>query len=284
MSMPEIAVANDGVSVVIPVHNVAEKLDACVQAWLDTLNQLGREYELILVDDGSTDTTRINLDELAAKHPTIRLLKHLTKQGFGACLRTALPETKHPLFFYTAFDYPYTPSDITPFFERINVFDERINQKTALVAGCRAGVPVPGGWKAIGSTYRFFTNYALGIPIDPLAGWLGLREHVRSWRVWLVYGVPLTDPNCAFKLYRKAIFDKFPIQSNGDFVHAEIVAKCTFLTSIIDEVLLTPKPDPIPATDWSDSGEIFRNPKFFTPPIVGPESVPDTLQPTPQTS
>ena len=100
----------------------------------------------------------------------------------------------------------------------------------------------------------------------------------------MVYGVPLTDPNCAFKLYRKAIFDKFPIQSNGDFVHVEIVAKCTFLTSIIDEVVLTPKPDPIPATDWSDSGEIFRNPKFFTPPIVSPESVPDTVDPTPQCS
>jgi hypothetical protein len=62
-----------------------------------------------------------------------------------------------------------------------------------------------------------------------------------------VYGVPLADVNSCFKLFRTDFLKRFPIQSDGDFVHTELVAKATFLTSIMDEVPLTPRPDPIPA-------------------------------------
>ena len=60
--------------------------------------------------------------------------------------------------------------------------------------------------------------------------------------------MPLADVNSCFKLFRTSFLKRFPIQSDGDFVHTELVAKATFLTSIMDEVALTPKPDAVPST------------------------------------
>src|SRR5690348_13872314 len=92
----------DGVSVVIPVHNAADRLEKVVPAWGDALARLGREYEIVAVDDGSTDATPAVLEKLAAgrvKH--LRVVRHEARRGFGACLKTALPEVKNPLLLYT---------------------------------------------------------------------------------------------------------------------------------------------------------------------------------------
>ena len=97
-----------------------------------------------------------------------------------------------------------------------------------------------------GRAWRLFWRLFAGIPAhDPLPwhGWPSYRYRVLTrW----VYGVPLADVNSCFKLYRTAFLKRVPIQSDGDFVHTELVAKATFLTSIMDEVPLTPKPDALP--------------------------------------
>ena len=150
-------------------------------------------------------------------------------------------------FFYTALDYPYTPSDIRPMLDRIHVRDEFLGKQPDLISGCRTGLPTPVLVKWSGRAWRLFWR-RLRRPADseppPWHG--GRRAGTASGRDW-VYGVPFADVNSCFKLFRTAFLKRFPIQSNGDFVHTELVAKATFLTSIMDEVPLTPKPDPHPA-------------------------------------
>lgn len=77
----------------------------------------------------------------------------------------------------------------------------------------------------------------------------------------------MADVNSCFKLYRTAFLKRFPIQADGDFVHTELIAKATFLTSIMDEVALTPKPDPVPPVNAAraDCKKVFRNPRFTQP-------------------
>ncbi len=269
------------VSVVIPVRNAAHNLALAASIWVDALDKLGQDYELILVNDGSTDATAAKAEELAKTYSTVRVLTHESFKGFGACLRTALPETRYALFFYTALDYPYTPQDLRQLLTRIDHTDEIFQRKLDLVSGCRTGRAVPTGWKLVGYLFRGFCRIGLGLPLDPLPGWLGFQAHRRSWTTWFLFGVPLVDVNSSFKLFRKSLLAKFPIQSDGEFVHAELIAKATFVTSLMDELPLTPRPDPVPNPKWADLWKILTDAKFTPPPVASTPIVPTPTEPVP---
>ena len=270
--MAKPAPPRDAVSVVIPVHNAADRVGKVVPAWADFLARCGRAYELLLVDDGSSDGTAAVLEPLAGRLHHLRVLKHDTRRGFGACLRTALAEAQHPLFFYTSTDYPYTPTDVRPLLDRIELRDEILGRQPDLISGCRTGRTAPAPLRWGGRAWRIFWRVAVGLPLSPSPTWLGFRDWCHGWFVGVVFGVPLADVTSAFKLYRTAFLKRFPIQSDGDFVHAELVAKATFLTSIMDEVPLTPRPDPAarPPSRLAEMWRVFCRPEFGTPPAPPP--------------
>lgn len=279
--MAKPAPPRDAVSVVIPVRNAADRVGKVVPAWADWLARSGRGYEILLVDDGSTDATSAALAQLAGRLHHLRVLKHDTRRGFGACLRTALAEAQHPLFFYTTTDYPYTPSDLRTLLDRIELRDEILGKQPDLISGCRTGRTAPAPLRWGGRAWRIFWRVVLGLPLTPSPTWLGWRDWCYGWFVGCVFGVPLSDVNSAFKLYRTAFLRRFPIQSDGDFVHAELVAKATFLTSIMDEVPLTAKPDPEPQppSRLREMWRVFCHPEFGTPPPPAP--APASPQPPP---
>ena len=77
------------------------------------------------------------------------------------------------------------------------------------------------------------------------------------------------------------MFDRFPIQCDGDFVHVELIAKATFTICLMDELPLTPKADPIPKAHWTEFWKLFNNPKFTPPaaptPAAAPEPAPEPV-------
>lgn len=271
--MTKPAPPRDAVSVVIPVYNAADRLEKVVPGWGDALARLGREYQIIVVDDGSTDATPAVLEKLSGgrvRH--LGVLRHDTRRGFGACLRTALDAVTSPLCCYTSPDYPYTPADLGKLLARIEVRDEILGKQPDLISGCRTGRPVPAVVKWTGRAWRGLWRVLLGLQLQPLPAWQGLRDHVYGAVVGWVFGVPLADVNSTFKLYRTSFLRRVPIQSDGDFVHAELVAKATFLTSIMDEIPLTPAvpTDRAVPSVWGEMWRVFTDPDFGTPPLPTP--------------
>jgi hypothetical protein len=261
--MSKSAATRDGVTVVIPTYNCADALDKVLPAWGTVLSNLNRPFEIIVVNDGSTDTTTDVLRKRASV-PHLRVLTHDAPKGFGECLRTALAETTQPLLLYAGVDYPYTPSDIRPMLERIELRDEVLGKQPDLISGFRAGQPRPALVSWLSGAWQLFWRVFAGLPMTESPPWYGWGEWWYRQRVGWVFGVPLVDVNSAFKLYRVSFLKKVPIQSNSAFVHTELVAKATFLTSIMDEVPLTQKPDPFPAlgpisADW---WTLLRKPEF----------------------
>ncbi len=274
----------DGVTVVIPAHNAVAQVEKMLPAWGVLLNNLNRPFQLIVVNDGSTDGTPAALEKLGPRVPHLRVLTHDTQRGFGACLRTALAETTQPLFLYAGIDNQYTPTDIRPMLERIELRDEVFGKQPDLISGARAGQLRPAFLKWLGGAWKLFWRVFAGLPMVESSPWYGWSEWWYRARAGWVFGVPLADVNSAFKLYRTAFLKRFPIQSDGDFVHAELVAKATFLTSIMDEIPLTPKTEPIsPVT--ADCRTVFRDPKFAfdSAPKVNPQEAgaPPAGSPTP---
>ena len=105
-------IATQPLSVVLLAHNAAAHLEAVVTDWCTYLNGLDRDYELLLVDDGSTDKTAALAAGLAERSPRLRLLRHDKHQGEGAALRTGLAQARHPLLFYTLCDPRYRPAHL----------------------------------------------------------------------------------------------------------------------------------------------------------------------------
>jgi glycosyltransferase involved in cell wall biosynthesis len=234
--MPEPAVrppiAEAPVSVVLPAYNAAASVEPTLRGWAAYLDGLAREYEILLVDDGSTDQTRERAEALQL--PRLRVLHHDVVQGQGAALRTGLVAARLPLICYCECSAAYQPADLSKMLELIDQVD--------VVTGYRPLAVRPHRSRA---------------------------ERIHQWLVRLIFGLHLKDVDCPFKLFRRAVFDRIPIQSDGPFVHAEILAKANFLTCLIAEVEVTYQPSAaVQAVPGSlrllrkEAVRVFRRPDF----------------------
>jgi glycosyltransferase involved in cell wall biosynthesis len=263
----------DGLTFVLPVFDQEKALGKVVSGWVGTLDGLRRPYELLIVDDGSVDGTRAQADVLATKNSRVRVLAHPERRGFGACLRTALEVATQPLFFYTSTDHGWSHGDLARMLKSIEHKDDFTGKQVEIVNGHRRGTVLPSGVKWRGRLYRGFMRLAFGFWPDPPRGWLGPTENRSWWRCRLLFGLRVGDPNCKFKLFRRSVFDRIEIQSDGEFVHAEILAKANFLGCLMDEIVLADRDPPAPAPDVrKDLWRVFREPRFRSPlPLVGPK-------------
>jgi len=77
-------------SVIVPACNEADCLPALVEALLRTLHPLHRQFEIILVDDASTDSTAAVIHQLRSQHAEVVGLSHKDNQGHSAAIVSAL--------------------------------------------------------------------------------------------------------------------------------------------------------------------------------------------------
>src|SRR5207249_5136744 len=115
-----------------------------------------------------------------------------------------------------------------------------------------------------------------GLPLEPLPGWLGWGENLRRWRIRYQFGVRLSDVRCPFRLYRREILARIPIQSQGPFVHVEILAKANFLGCLMTEVPLHEYTEPasIKSVEAEQQWRKARR-QVFSHPDLGPAKIID---------
>jgi len=111
--------ASPSVSIVIPVYNeeaaIGDDLDT-IQA---TMLATGTDYEIIVVDDGSTDRTA----EVAAQRPTVRLIRHPYNRGVGAARTTGLRAARGRVIVMTDGDGSYPNHDIPRLLAAMDEYD-----------------------------------------------------------------------------------------------------------------------------------------------------------------
>src|SRR5207247_2116077 len=101
--------------------------------------------------------------------------------------------------------------------------------------------------------------------------------------VRLFFGVRIVDVGSEFKLFRRAVFTRIPLQSDGPFVHVEILAKANFLGRLMAEVPISYRPDPAGTTAaqplidrqvLAEARRVFRDPDFGPTKLVETEGDP----------
>src|SRR5687768_6875625 len=88
------------VSLVIPMYNEELNIEHAVAAAVDSLQKYSDDYEIIIVDDASTDDSPRLAAKLAAENPRIRVITHARNQKLGATLRSGFAATTKELIFY----------------------------------------------------------------------------------------------------------------------------------------------------------------------------------------
>lgn len=183
----------ESISAVLPAYNEEENIETAVVSLGDTLRSLDlRDWEVIVVDDGSMDRTGEIADRLAASDPDhIRVFHHKPNRGYAEALKTGFTNARSQLFFFTDSDLQFDVGEIRHLLPLIEESD--------IVCGFRI--------------YRF----------DPLT------RLVLSWGfnllVRIMFRIGVRDIDCAFKLFRREVFDKVTIESKKFFINAEVLAK-----------------------------------------------------------
>jgi dolichol-phosphate mannosyltransferase len=191
------------VSFVYPAYNEEENIAEAVRRAREAAELVRLdEFEIIVVDDGSADGTWRIVQELAAQMPELRPIRHERNQGYAAALRTGFTAARLPLVFYSDSDNQFDLREIRYLLPLTDRYD--------IVTGFRI--------------YRFdpFTRLVLS--------W-GFNLLVR-----IIFRIPVRDIDCAFKFFRREIFERITIESQRFFVDTEILAKAKALGLSMTEI------------------------------------------------
>ena len=182
---------NNSISVFFPCYNEQDNIARVVEQALSILEKLNTEFEVIIVDDGSRDKTGQICDELAKQNDRIKVVHHRANLGYGAALQSGFRATTKELVFYTDGDGQFDINEMPPLLGFMEQCD-------------------------IVSCYRLNRRDNL---IRKINGWCWTKL------VCLLFGMKIRDIDCAFKLYKREIFNHIKLTSNGALIDAEILAR-----------------------------------------------------------
>ncbi|MBV8301835.1 MAG: glycosyltransferase family 2 protein, partial [Candidatus Dormibacteraeota bacterium] len=179
-------------SIVLPAHNEEAVLEHVVTTCITTLDRLRADFEVIVVNDGSVDSTGAVADALAAADSRIRVVHTVTNVGYGAALRAGFAAASKSTVFFMDSDGQFDIAEIEQFLQ----------------------LSAEGHAVVIG--YRARREDAL---LRKLNAWAWNRL-VRSTLRFKV-----RDIDCAFKLYDAHLLRALDVQSTGAMINAEMLAK-----------------------------------------------------------
>jgi len=106
---------NPILGVVLPVYNAEDSLREQVQQVLDAVTDLTSRFEVLIVDDASSDQTSEIAHELARQFPQVRVVRHAQHRGPGAACRTGATEARGEMIYIQEPDQPFRDTDLRRF-------------------------------------------------------------------------------------------------------------------------------------------------------------------------
>jgi len=194
-------------SVVVPVYNEEESVVMLCEKLHESLAGIGRSYEIVLVDDGSSDTTWEKMRGCAEKYPCFSLVRLRRNFGQTAAMSAGFRESKGSVIITMDADLQNDPGDIPKLLSKM---DE--------------GYDVVSGWRK--NRKDTFINRIL-------------PSMIANWLISRITGVALHDYGCTLKAYTREIIDN--LQLYGE-MHRFIPALASWVGGRIAEVVVDHHP------------------------------------------
>src|SRR3954471_10691736 len=181
-----------GLSVFFPAYNDSGTIASMVIRAVQAASDLTPDYEVIVVNDGSADSTPQIVDELARTYPHVRVVHHPKNRGYGGALQTGFRSATKEFIFYTDGDAQYDPAELAALWARMA-------PGTDLVNGYKISRSDPFHRIVIGRVYH----------------------HIVS----TLFGLTLRDVDCDFRLMRRTIFDRINLEKSSGIICVEMMKK-----------------------------------------------------------
>lgn len=179
-------------SIFFPFWNEENNIKRVVEEAKSFASSVAKKWEILMIDDGSSDNTAKIGKELEKKNKNLRLISHYPNRGYGAALKEGLAKAKYDLVVFTDGDGQFKFSEVTKLLDKISQND--------IVIGYRE--------KRQDSLIRHLLM-------------LYLKVHD-----FILFGFHFKDIDCGFKLFRKSAINVImPLKSEGAMITTEILAK-----------------------------------------------------------
>jgi glycosyltransferase involved in cell wall biosynthesis len=195
-------------SIFFPCYNEASNVATMIDQAVQVGNEYGIDYEVVVVDDGSSDDSVKIVQGYSKKNPRVKLVQHEKNLGYGAALRTGLLNVSKDLVFLTDGDNQFRIAEIDKLFSKIDSCD--------VVVGYRISRQ--------DKAHRRLNGFL----------WTKLTK--------LLFGLPIRDVDCAFKLFRKRALEGIVPKSDHLLIHAELLARIKKRGFKIQEIGVTHYP------------------------------------------
>lgn len=174
------------------------------------------DYEVLVIDDGSTDATPELVEKLAHRYPRVRGITHPYNKGYGTALKTGLSHATKEYVFFTDADLQFDIVELHSLLVHLPHYDA--------VIGYRAPRRDP---------YMRLLN---------ARGW--------NWLNRFLFGLRVQDIDCAFKIFRRDVVTRIPLRSTGAMINAEILIQLRQMDVPLKEVPVSH----LPRTQGSPTG------------------------------
>lgn len=196
-------------SIFFPFWNEEDNIETVVKRAIPIAKKVAEKWEIIMVDDGSSDNTLKIAKELVASDPHLRIIAHAPNRGYGAALKDGLINAKYDLIVFNDGDLQFDFAQVTKFLEKIDSAD--------MVIGFRK--------KRIDHPLRHV-----------------LMNMLKIWD-FVFFGFYYRDIDCGFKMLKKSMLPQLmPLISEGAMITTEILARAKRAKAKIVEVEVTHYP------------------------------------------
>ncbi|HLY63849.1 MAG TPA: glycosyltransferase family 2 protein [Terriglobia bacterium] len=184
--------ASISVSAFFPALNDAENLRVQVPRTFETLGQLTTDFEVIVVDDGSTDATPQVLDSLGQQFPALRVVRHSQNRGYGAALQSGFNHAVKDLVFYTDGDCQYDVREL-------GTLLEKLTSDVDVVTGFKKSRSDSAHRVVLGDLYHRFVK--------------------------TIFRLKVRDVDCDFRLIRRRVLDTISLTSHTGAICVDLMCQ-----------------------------------------------------------
>lgn len=197
-------------SLFFPAHNEEKNIRASLERAKRVVESSPyiSDYELIVVDDGSTDATRPIAEALASHDPHIRVVAHRRNKGYGEALKSGLESASKEYVFFTDADLQFDIQELNNLLIHVPAYSAVIGYRSP----------------RMDSFMRLFNAW----------GWNRLNR--------LFFGLRVRDIDCAFKVFKRQLVQRLKLDSSGAMINAELLIKLFRRGTYVKQVPVTHLP------------------------------------------